>query len=232
MDFDAFALLIHLAGALGVGAWLPLSTCSDWRWMRGRDDSPWYPSVRLFRQTKRGDWAEVFARIAEQLRKQVAGWSARQPLLVEVGAGELVDKITILEIKLTRIADPAKRHNIAVELEALLPAYHKMASGVAALAELKAELKAINEELWDVEDGIRDCERKGDHGSGFVGLARSVYHTNDRRAEVKRQINALAGSRIVEEKAYHWYSTEKPTPKAPGLAVGEGGLLGIASVAG
>ena len=134
-------------------------------------------------------------------------------LLVPVSAGELLDKITILQIKVQRIDDPAKRANVAVELVALeavaaragLGAGWGPIAGQEALAAATAELGAVNGELWHIEDRIRDCERAGDFGPGFVELARSVYRTNDRRAALKAQINQLCGSKLVEEKSYAAY---------------------------
>jgi hypothetical protein len=126
-------------------------------------------------------------------------------LKVEVSAGELIDKITILEIKQAHIADPAKRSNIERELQLLSQAAVGELPANPALNALRAELKAINESLWKVEDDIRDHERRQDFGASFVALARAVYHTNDRRSAVKRQINDALGSTLVEEKSYAPY---------------------------
>ena len=125
---------------------------------------------------------------------------------VPVSVGELIDKLTILAIKDARIADDAKRANVRRELEALEAV--AAAAGLRqlkGLAELEEALRAVNGELWTIEDRIRDCERQGDFGPGFVALARAVYVTNDRRAALKRQINALSGSELVEEKSYAAY---------------------------
>lgn len=121
---------------------------------------------------------------------------------VPVSWGELIDKITILEIKNARIADPAKRANVARELAALAAARDAGGALPAPVGPLTAELRGVNEALWEIEDAIRDCEARGDFGSGFVDLARSVYRTNDRRAALKRRINEAMGSELVEEKSY------------------------------
>ena len=121
---------------------------------------------------------------------------------VEVGEGELIDKITILEVKLARISDPAKLRNVRHEYDVLEATAKAEIQGSAALDALRAELKAINEELWVIEDDIRICEKRGDFGDEFIRLARAVYVTNDRRATVKRRINDLLGASIVEEKSY------------------------------
>ena len=124
---------------------------------------------------------------------------------IEVAPGELIDKITILQIKAERIADPAKLANVQVELETLVASRDAALQASADLDRLTAELREVNEHLWVIEDDIRDCERAGDFGARFVELARSVYRTNDVRAELKRQINVLLGSRLVEEKSYTAY---------------------------
>ena len=126
-------------------------------------------------------------------------------LQVEVSAGELVDKITILEIKAERMADPAKLANVHRELRSLTTARREALPSSEELDELTAELRRINERLWEIEDDIRDCERKRDFGERFVELARAVYRTNDRRAAAKRKINELLGSELVEEKDYAEY---------------------------
>jgi 3-methyladenine DNA glycosylase/8-oxoguanine DNA glycosylase len=125
-------------------------------------------------------------------------------LAVPISPGELLDKISILEIKLERIAERAKRENVRHELE-VLSDVRKSLPQPADLTALTADLKAVNEHLWEIEDAIRDCERHQEFGRPFVELARSVYRQNDRRAALKRQINELLGSRLIEEKAYAPY---------------------------
>jgi hypothetical protein len=126
-------------------------------------------------------------------------------ILVEIPAGELIDKITILEIKAERIADAAKLANIRAELATLAETRDRFMPPSSALSDLSAKLKAVNEKLWVVEDDIRDCERAKDFGAKFVELARAVYVTNDERANLKREINLLMGSRLIEEKSYAPY---------------------------
>jgi hypothetical protein len=112
--------------------------------------------------------------------------------------------MSILEIKLERIADRAKRENVGHELN-VLSDVRQLLPQTADLTALTADLKAVNERLWEIEDAIRDCERRQEFGPAFVELARSVYRQNDRRAALKRQINELLGSRLIEEKAYAPY---------------------------
>jgi post-segregation antitoxin (ccd killing protein) len=126
-------------------------------------------------------------------------------ITVEIAPGELIDKITILEIKLARITDAAKLANVRTELETLARARDAAMVMSPELAADAAALKRANETLWEVEDHIRDCERAKDFGPRFVELARSVYITNDERARLKRRINERLGSRLVEEKSYASY---------------------------
>ncbi len=124
---------------------------------------------------------------------------------VEVSPGELIDKITILEIKTERIADPEKLENVRYELEKLAAVRDRALPDTAELGRLTGELKAANARLWDIEDEIRDHERLGSFGAAFIGLARAVYRTNDGRAAIKARINGLLGARIREEKSYAPY---------------------------
>lgn len=128
-----------------------------------------------------------------------------KPIRVEVAPGELIDKITILQIKSERIVDADKLKNVRAELQVLEAARDGAMAATPELAALTAQLKQVNEALWETEDGIRDCERSRDFGPMFVELARSVYRTNDRRSALKRQINELLGSKLIEEKSYAAY---------------------------
>lgn len=195
----------HLAGALGVPVWLAAPFSPDWRWSLDGEASPWYPTMRLFRQQRRGDWRNVFQRMAAALAERVGVSLPAAPIAVEIAPGELIDKITILQIKAERIHDKAKLRNVHVELDTLVAARDAALETSADLDSLTAELKEINEALWDIEDEIRLEERKEEFGSRFIELARSVYRQNDRRAAVKRRINELLGSRMVEEKSYESY---------------------------
>ncbi|MGN6789853.1 MAG: DUF6165 family protein [Rhodanobacteraceae bacterium] len=122
-----------------------------------------------------------------------------------VSFGELIDKITILEIKSERMADAAKLANVRDELQLLNALWAGDAASQTDIAAERAELKRINEALWEIEDEIRLKERDHAFGARFIELARAVYHTNDQRAAVKRAINLKLGSRLVEEKSYQGY---------------------------
>jgi len=125
-----------------------------------------------------------------------------KPILLEVGPGEMIDKITILKIKSERITDAEKLVNIRHELAVLLEAHAIHINNTEEMQELEASLKKVNEDLWEIEDDIRQCEADKDFGSTFIALARSVYRENDIRAKLKKDINLLAGSSIIEEKSY------------------------------
>ena len=124
---------------------------------------------------------------------------------VPIGPGELIDKITILEIKAAHLSSAEKLANVRAELSALLAARDTAIDTSPDLATLTTALKNVNATLWQIEDQIRDCERAGDFGPRFVALARAVYRTNDERAALKRQINDLLDADIVEEKSYAAY---------------------------
>jgi hypothetical protein len=209
MNLDLFitsdTAVAHLAGALGVPVWLALSRAADWRWLQEREDSPWYPTMRIFRQRRLGNWGDVFDRLSAALSAFAEQGRSQAPIRVEVAAGELIDKITILEIKQQRISHAEKLKNVNAELAELMSAKHWSLPGSKALDRLTDSLREVNQQLWDIEDDIRDCERRGDFGPKFVELARSVYRRNDRRAELKREINSLVGCRLVEEKSYAKY---------------------------
>ena len=127
-------------------------------------------------------------------------------IMAPISAGELVDKITILRVKAERIGDPAKEANVRKELAMLEAIAAQALPSSAEIERLTGELAAVNAALWDIEDGKRDCERRGDFGDRFVQLARLVYVENDRRAAIKRAINEASGSDIVEEKSYKPYA--------------------------
>ena len=126
-------------------------------------------------------------------------------LQIPVSIGEALDKITILPIKLARISDVAKRVNIQNELDVLLPLVSGDKFATEQMQSLMGELKAVNEALWDIEDDIREKEASKSFDAEFISLARAVYVTNDKRAEIKKKINLATGSALIEEKSYEAY---------------------------
>ncbi|MGH6795482.1 MAG: DUF6165 family protein, partial [Methylocella sp.] len=175
-----------------------------------REDCPWYPSMRLFRQAEKGDWESVFKRIASNIAAdgtqrayQFMGAPRKMTeITIPAAVGELIDKITILEIKESRIGEAAKLENIRRELTQLRTRKSECGLEGARLAELQAELKSMNGVLWNIENALRAHEAREDFGATFVSLARQVYKTNDRRATLKKKINLLFNSVIIEEKSY------------------------------
>ena len=188
----------HLAGSAGVPVHLMLRAINpDWRWGGASEATLWYPRHRLWRQQNSGDWANLVQTIAEDIMtKEPSGI-----ISVPVSIGELLDKRTILAIKLERFTDPEKIANVAREAQALdaVIATLGLSGDVQARVD---ELRAINEKLWEIEETIRRLERDGNFGSDFIETARAVYINNDERARLKKVINEATGSALSEEKSY------------------------------
>jgi hypothetical protein len=125
---------------------------------------------------------------------------------IPISWGELIDKITILEIKMDRIPDVEKLENIDKELQALRLIFNQECSEPDLVGQQKNELRTVNEKLWESEDDIRKCEKENDFSQRFIDLARAVYINNDQRAALKREINTLLKSELFEEKSYEDYS--------------------------
>ena len=208
----------HLAGGMGKTTWLLLHHIPDWRWGLEGDTTFWYPSMRLFRQKERGNWNAVMKRVAESLQEHFENISAiseptanNQPLIkpaqikeihAPISLGELVDKITILQIKTKHLQDSALE-NTEKELKALKRTLDDLNLDIKTT--LIQRLKKVNQTLWKIEDDIRDQERQKNFGEEFIQLARSVYQQNDIRAAIKKEINTAYGSALVEEKSYQQY---------------------------
>jgi hypothetical protein len=126
-------------------------------------------------------------------------------ILIPISPGELLDKITILRIKATRITDADKRANVQLELGLLEGTWRDSGCAAANVSSDERALQAVNERLWDVEDRIRAKEAAQAFDQEFIELARTVYFANDERAAIKKRVNVLLGSRIVEEKSYPPY---------------------------
>ncbi|MCB0725437.1 MAG: hypothetical protein KDC73_12140 [Ignavibacteriae bacterium] len=124
-------------------------------------------------------------------------------MLIEVSNGEIIDKLTILTIKLANIQEEQKLGNIRKEFDVMYNAAKEI--GIDETNDLYQQMLEINSKLWDIEDKIRDCESRKDFGEEFVKLARSVYITNDERSRIKREINLQTGSSLIEEKSYKGY---------------------------
>ena len=208
----------HLAGGMGKTTWLLLHKVPDWRWGLEGDTTFWYPSMRLFRQKERGNWNEVMERVAVAIQEYFGNSSVPtqpakdllsaikpepiQDILAPISLGELIDKITILQIKTQNLQGTALG-NVKKELEALESTLNKLQIDIDST--LIQRLQQVNQALWQIEDDIRDKEHNKDFGDSFVSLARSVYQQNDRRADIKKEINTTYGSSLTEEKSYTNY---------------------------
>ena len=148
------------------------------------------------------------------------------PIMIEIAPGELLDKISILEIKLLRLSDPGKLHNVRVELAMLERARDASLAVTPELEALCRRLRQVNEALWEIEDAIREEEHAARFGPRFIELARAVYRNNDERAAIKREINLLLGSTIVEEKSYSNYGSGDQPPA--GRSQNAGNIVKIA----
>ncbi len=124
---------------------------------------------------------------------------------VALSVGELIDKITILQLKIKFIKNKEQLNNVNKELDTLKPLLKENNLETPEINKHFSELYEINLELWKIEDKIREKERQSDFGNEFVSLARSVYFTNDKRAEIKKKINLISGSKLIEEKSYAKY---------------------------
>jgi len=208
----------HLAGGMGKTTWLLLKKVPEWRWGLEGDTTFWYPSMRLFRQRERGNWDEVMERVTEALQEHFGNGSVPtqtapplppatkaepiQNINAPISLGELIDKITILQIKTQHLQGTALE-NVKNELNALETTLKEVQINIDPT--LIQRLKEINQDLWQTEDSIRDQERQSSFGETFIRLARSVYQQNDRRAAIKKEINTTYGSAFVEEKSYQQY---------------------------
>ncbi len=138
-----------------------------------------------------------FSSIEQQPQKSI--------VTIPISTGDLVDKITILEVKIQRISDLTKKENILFEWNKLTRILEKQIPITPKLLNLKKELLQTNEKLWDIEDAIRIKESRQQFDNEFIELARNVYYANDHRTSLRRSINELTGSRIIDEKQYPKY---------------------------
>jgi hypothetical protein len=190
----------HLAAALGRPVWVALKKDAEWRWLRDRDDSPWYPTMRLFRQKRRGDWSGVFAEMAERLAAPARDRGPERLVAIPAALGELIDKIAMLEIRSRRGRDEEASRCARWELEALEDCLRRSGLDHPGLGALKQRLAAVDERLLEVEDEIRACEKEDEFDERFVALARSLVTAGDRRAAIKRDIDRLFRSPVSADK--------------------------------
>jgi Flp pilus assembly protein TadD len=177
----------HLAGALGKPVWVAIPYISDWRWLRGREDSPWYPTMRLFRQKSFGDWESVFVRMAGELRKLLENATSMGP----IPPAELIDRIAFLEVGEEQSTGAEDLVGVNRELTALIEQRRKCIPSSDKLAELTVALKVANREVHQIEADLHACERAEDFGSRFVELSRAMLRHQGERKRLKQQINDL-----------------------------------------
>lgn len=182
----------HLAGALGVPVWLALSSAPGWNWMVGRDDSPWYPTMRLFRQPKLGDWFSVFERIARELAKLVPPSVRARSIEVRVSPGELLERIARLEYEVEIGSDEQSQCSAREKLAGLMRTKEGMLTASDQLAALASEMQAIVRALRSAEDAMNRCTRDGDFGSQFVEHARTAAEKRAQLAGLRSQVDAAA----------------------------------------
>src|SRR3984957_12712521 len=194
--------IAHLAGALAVPVWVALKSDAEWRWLTERADTPWYPTMRLFRQMRRGVWSDVFEAMASEVIQLAERRTTPRMVSTPSSLGELIDKITILRIKAERIGEPEKLVNVHRELKLLERSAWEDGASAPPIDLLTNQLAAVNGRLWTIEDALRTREREGDFGPRFVALARSVYCENDTRGAIYSVVTTLASSALFEEKSY------------------------------
>lgn len=189
-------LIAYIAEALGKRTWLIVSAHTHIQELTNK-----HPHITVFVKTTQD---ELLCSMLHQLVYLVSKPSA-QIVTAEIAIGELIDKMTILEIKAEHIQDEKKLYNVYTELESLQKTFDQWIDTNPELKQLIQQLKAANEQLWSTEDLIRDKEREKCFDNEFIQLARKVYIQNDERCRIKRKINELAGSRLIEEKSYKPY---------------------------
>lgn len=180
----------HLAGALGVPVWVPLGAAPGWQWMMGREDSPWYPSMRLYRQAKLGDWFPVFERIARDLAQQVPLAVRARYLEVPISPGELAERIAVLASEVGPACDPSRSQPARdTELERLRDLHRETFATSPELVTLTDEMMSLVPTLHAEEARLRAFEGEGEFGSSFVEAARRVSAARARIGELRRQID-------------------------------------------
>jgi Flp pilus assembly protein TadD len=181
----------HLAGALSVPVWMATSWTAGWQWLLEREDSPWYPTMRLFRQARPLEWVPVFERIAAELRA-FAPPPLPEPIRTETTVAELLDRIAVLQVEAEYGSDPDPARARLASLEAVRD---RSLLGVTGLDDLAQELRNLHEALWRGEQTQRSLERDADFGVRYLTLARSLADHRGRREDVLHRMDALAPRR-------------------------------------
>ncbi|HET6376416.1 MAG TPA: glycosyltransferase family 9 protein, partial [Methylocella sp.] len=202
--------IAHLAGALGRPVFVALKHVPDWRWMIDREDSPWYPTMRLFRQRERGDWDTVFHRIAAAVKASMEGapgfpaapGKSAAVISVPSTAGDLIDRIAMLEAEVGRPGEPSRLEAARHEL-ARLKGLRASCGFNGDIAAIEEELRWLNRSILDAEASLQIHRAGEDFGTAAGCLARQLWKDNARRAALKQEINALFDSASQEGRAQH-----------------------------
>jgi hypothetical protein len=163
----------------------------DWRWMLHREDSPWYPTIRLFRQDESRTWEPVIGRIARELAQKLGATLSVDNVPVQITPGELLDRIAALDARAGRTKKADEQEKIRAELSALAPAREALVTPPKELSALADELKEANSAEQRLQQGLRSCERAKDFGEKFVKLARAALRAADKRAGLRRRVDEL-----------------------------------------
>jgi tetratricopeptide (TPR) repeat protein len=176
----------HLAGALGVPVWVAIPYATDWRWLLGREDTPWYPTMRLFRQSEWGNWEEAFERMAAALAKRLETTPRARPILIEITPGELLDRIARLEVRSRCETDPGKAGRAREELAALTATRDQLLPAAAEVASLTTELTGLHQRLWHLERDLR-------HQEASVEAARALAQEDAQREAIQDALDEHFG---------------------------------------
>jgi hypothetical protein len=203
MNLDLFVTsdtgLAHLAGGLGVRVWLPLPKAADWRWLLKREECPWYPTMRLFRQREFGNWDEVFARVRRRVEELMQTERAERGLLVPCVAAELIDRIAQLEAGLEREPDQIDVQRAHLDVGRLLRTYRGSVAESDELCHLRTELKSLHRSLGQIEDDIRECERVQSFGVRYCELNQAYWQRQEMRKEYGRRIDQCLRGQAAEK---------------------------------
>ena len=203
----------HLAGSLGIPVWMATSVAAGWQWMTAREDSPWYPTMRLIRQAELMVWEPVFERMAADLAPMVPLSARTASLVLPVHPGELLDRIARLEAEATPPVDAARLGTIRAELERLSATRDRIFTGLTGPMTLASKLRSVHLGLRRDEDGLRACEHAGDFGPKFVELARAISKAKDRREGLLREVESLLDPTVATRS-----NASSDSPKATSVS--------------
>jgi hypothetical protein len=197
--------MAHLAGALGIRVWMAIPYAADWRWLLDRDDCPWYPQMRLYRQKKLGDWEPVFARIKADLEQEVNSFVWEKPVSIQVSWGELLDRIAATECQLRREANSDQQQRFQAKLTQLMAQLDQNRNLPSDLDTLKAELTSLTDKLWDLDRAVEERLETESSENGTVKLMRL-------RLDLSRERERLRNS--IEQRAHfpRMLSHDRATP--------------------